>query len=178
VLGKSYHAYAQDYNDGIVPMIRASSKYSSVEWYSILEPYGKDILGDDEYKSSKDYWIDCPKMQVSYNAYAQNDNIGFKDFLGSKRYFPVKFSQIPDLSAMVLMCEHTHLLHNYNLKNNLGKDWGQPGYNYFPSPHFGIRKSNGRWIEGMGNVLFCDGHAESVHWKNNWLSMKNLRITP
>jgi prepilin-type N-terminal cleavage/methylation domain-containing protein/prepilin-type processing-associated H-X9-DG protein len=178
VLGKSYHAYAEDYNNGIVPMIRASAKYGGREWYTTLKPYGKDILGREAYGSGTDSWVRCPKYRPTYNAYAQNDRIGFKDFLGQRSYFPVKFSQIPNPSTMVLMCEHGALLHNYNLKSNLGKDWGQPHYNYFPTPHFGTLKSNGRWIEGNGSVLFCDGHAESINWKNNWLQAKNLYVNP
>jgi prepilin-type processing-associated H-X9-DG protein len=183
VLGKSYHAYAQDFNDGIVPLIRASAKYSSREWYTVLEPYGKDILGWEDY-GDKDKlgastnWVRCPKYKPTYNAYAQNAYIGFKDFLGSKRYYPVKFSQIHEQTKIILMGEHGHLLAAGAWYNALGKDWGQAGHAFAPTPHFGEKNINSRWINGCANFLFCDGHTESVNWKNNWLRSDNIFVDP
>jgi prepilin-type processing-associated H-X9-DG protein len=175
VLGKSHHAYAMDYNGGIVPFIRGSVQYKSIEWYSALEPYGKDILGDDEWGSTKAFWIQCPKYKPAYNAYAQNDSIGFM-WWWAKRTFPVNFSQIPNPSIVALMAENNTMDFNYTIKDNLGIDYGQSNARFYPTAHFGEKSKWGRWINGYGNLLFCDGHAESIYYKNNWLSMANLRV--
>ncbi|MFH1708090.1 MAG: hypothetical protein ABIF71_09245, partial [Planctomycetota bacterium] len=53
-----------------------------------------------------------------------------------------------------------------------------PHYLVFPTPHFGVMGPHNWYISGLANVLFCDGHAEPIHWKNNWLKWDNLHVTP
>jgi prepilin-type processing-associated H-X9-DG protein len=177
-LGAMYHAYALDYNDGIVPMIRAHPTIPSIEWYSTLPAYGSYDIAFNSFGTSHDIWIRCPMFKPGYNSYAQNDAIGFNRFLGAVGNYPVKFCQIPAATRTVLMTEHWNLLHNDGIINNLGKDTGQPHYLVFPTPHFGVPGPHGWYIQGLANVLFCDGHAEPIHWQNNWLRWDNLHVKP
>jgi prepilin-type processing-associated H-X9-DG protein len=185
-LHHSYKAYALDYAGFIVPLIRASGTYSPIDWYVVLEPYGNGTLANESYGAkSKGFWTQCPKFRPTYNAYAQNANIGFKDFLGSFRDWPTKFDQIPNPREMMLMTEHGHLLTGYGMAGDyssgsrLGKDTGQPGYAFHPTPHYGRLNANNRWVDGMINLVFCDGHVEAVHRDRNWLEIdRNFRLTP
>jgi prepilin-type processing-associated H-X9-DG protein len=178
VIGRAYHAYAMDYNDGIVPLIRASAHFPNSWFYEQLRPYGAAIIAEEAIAGKGDAWLRCPKQKITpYGAYAQNANIGFKDYLGSQSYFPVKFSQIPNPDSIVIMCEMTgNRLFGTKITTNLGKDWGQGSYLMFPTPHFGELSAWDRWIHGDANVLFCDGHTESINWKNNRLTADNVKV--
>ena len=94
----------------------------------------------------------------------------------AKRDYPVNFSQIPNPSTVLLMAENNTMDFNYHIKNYLGIDFGQSNSMFYPTAHYGEINSNGRWVNGRASVLFCDGHTESIHYKNNWLTMANLRV--
>jgi prepilin-type processing-associated H-X9-DG protein len=177
VLGKAYHAYAHDYNDGIVPLISDSKLYTGISWHGALKPYGAEILADEGLGSTGDHWIKCPVADDTYTSYAQNDAVGFKDYHGAFRQFPSTFSQIPGLGRTVLAGEdHCMAINSKELTSGFGRDWGQVHYRHGPTPHFGKISQWGRWEHGIGNVLFCDGHAESILWENNWLTVDNVVI--
>ena len=166
-----------DYNDGIVPLITDSDEYKSIAWHGALKPYGAQILADEGLGSTGNNWIKCPVTEDKYTSYAQNSSVGFKDYYGSFRQFPSKFCQISALNRTVIMGEdHCMDINDKELTSGFGKDWGQVHYWHGPTPHFGRISRWGRWEHGIGNVLFCDGHAESIHWENNWLSVDNVKV--
>jgi prepilin-type N-terminal cleavage/methylation domain-containing protein/prepilin-type processing-associated H-X9-DG protein len=189
VLGKAHHAYANDYNDGIVPHISLNKEmydktgFTYTSYFRTLEPYGTEIMGDETYGSTKDNWIQCPKHKSMYSGYAHNDWIGFKYFTWALRVYPVKFGQIPNPESMVLMGEDNTIdINSHELTTGFGKDWGQSHYRFGQTPHFGEKSTlqdyvHERWINGKANVLFCDGHAETISYNNNWLKYPdNFRV--
>jgi prepilin-type processing-associated H-X9-DG protein/prepilin-type N-terminal cleavage/methylation domain-containing protein len=176
-MGHAYKAYALDYQDCIVPIIRGSSTWKGIDWYNVLRPYGKDQVAYESFGSKQNYWIQCPKFKPTYNAYAQSGHVGFKDFLGAYRDFPSRFSQISNASMMVLMGEdHTLSIGQTELTTGLGNYYGQAHYRFAPTPHFGRYLPGDKWVAGRANVLFCDGHVENIHCNNNPLTSKNFTV--
>jgi prepilin-type N-terminal cleavage/methylation domain-containing protein/prepilin-type processing-associated H-X9-DG protein len=181
VLGKCHHAYAADYNDGIVPHIslnkelREKTGFKDTWWRYTLRPYGMDILEGKTYGSTSDAWVQCPVFKSTWSGYAHSTWVGFKYWTFDYRDYPVKFAQIPNPGSIVLMGEDsTAEINQIELTTGFGKDWGQVEYNFASTPHFGRLSllknySDQRWVDGMANVLFCDGHCEVVSSDNNWL---------
>ncbi|MFH1708888.1 MAG: type II secretion system protein, partial [Planctomycetota bacterium] len=106
-LGMAHHAYANDFNDGITPVIRRTGL--SICWMELLGPYGKTEL-EGYYDRSLDAkwgkrWVRCPKG-VGYTSYSQLNTVGYVDLWYTKNYWPVKFSQIPAPATTVLMGEY------------------------------------------------------------------------
>jgi prepilin-type N-terminal cleavage/methylation domain-containing protein/prepilin-type processing-associated H-X9-DG protein len=176
-MGAAYHAYALDYRDCIVPLIRGSSIWKGIDWYEVLMPYGKEQIAYSSYGAIRNHWVQCPKFKPTYNAYAQNTNLGLKDFLGAYREYPSRFSQIAAASTTVLMGEdHTMMIGLTELTTGFGKYYNQAHYRFAPTPHFGKYLPGDNWVEGTANVLFCDGHVEAVNSRNNWLTRDNIVV--
>ena len=175
-LGNIYHAYALDYGGGIPPLIRGSSTYKDVNWYSLIGPYGKDVLAHDAYGTTNDSKLKCPKSGFGYNSYAQNGSLGLKDFWGATNDFPTKFSQITGPETVVLMGEdHTMMIGLRELTSGFGSLGVH--YRVAPTPHFGEYTSQGpNWINGSANILFCDGHVEIQTKGNIWIRRENLKV--
>ncbi|MFC1582222.1 prepilin-type N-terminal cleavage/methylation domain-containing protein [Planctomycetota bacterium] len=174
-LGQAYHAYAIDYSGGIPPLIRDSAIWPGTTWHELLRPYGKDILESEAKGATNRNWVQCPKNRIFYNAYGQNGHLGLMDFLGSFRKHPGKFAQIPSPRNTVLMAENdTLIVGSGEMTSGFGRYFGQAHYMFIPTPHFGRLEKGSYWVEGKGNVLFCDGHVENIAWDNNWLTLDNI----